>query len=198
MMRIKRIFCFLQLELSNSGITSYTSDADLCSKLLLDDPCVCIDDSHCVLMWNASPYNNNSSNGFQFNCHCNNFARLRNNLIVNIPSNTMRITYSGHKLCYYSSSGGHSQGTVAGLSSYTYPIICLTESQNDESARSTLVLAHEISHTFGVYHHSGGSTDLCIMNTSNKNRYEMIDPEIYFQYWCADCIETIRTNANKY
>ena len=80
----------------------------------------------CTLPQEASPLqNNNTSLGIDSISHCKSIIRQRNNLIINIPNNTIRITYSGNYLCYVGST--HGWGTVGALSSYSHPTICMTD-----------------------------------------------------------------------
>ena len=94
--------CGVCLNNNQSAALYYLSDADNCS---IDLDQHCSDISSCVLRWDDNPYNNNSTNGFQYNAHHKNIIRLRNNLIVGIPDHTIRITYTGHNCCYSDRSG---------------------------------------------------------------------------------------------
>ena len=94
--------CGVCLNKNQSAALYYLSDADNCS---IDLDQHCSDISSCVLRWDDNPYNNNSTNGFQYNAHHKNIIRLRNNLIVGIPDHTIRITYTGHNCCYSDRSG---------------------------------------------------------------------------------------------
>lgn len=176
-----------------SSVSNYVSDADNCSYAGIDTNCDCIAQNFCVLEYDHNPYQNNATNGFQHSSHCKSMIRLRNNMVVNIPDNTIRVTYTGHTACFYSSSGGHNYSTI-GLADYDYPIVCIREAQNENRDRSILVLAHEISHTYGAQHHDYNGVP-CIMSS---NRYQGNKPQDPDTYWCDDCIETIRSNNNAY
>ncbi len=177
-----------------SSISNYTSDADKCPNEGISVHCECIDKTDCLLEYYHNPNKNNSSVGFSYGVHCKSFIRLRNNLITDIPGNTIRVTYSGHDLCFYSSDS-HIY-TIVGLSDYDNPIICINLTQKDKK-RSILVLAHELSHTYGTEHHSPVTGQPCIMDEDN-NLYEGNDPKDPSTYWCDNCIKTITKNKNKY
>lgn len=175
------------------SVSNYTSDADECPNNELSEHCECIGEGQCLLEFYHDPTQNNSESGFSYDVHCKSFARLRNNLITNIPSQTIRITYSGHDLCFYSSPNDHSYD-VAGLSDYNNPIICINVLQNN-SKDSILTLAHEISHLYGINHHSPQTDQVCIMDTDGFDTTDLID---YSTYWCDECINMIVSNFDKY
>lgn len=145
-----------------------------------------------MLEYYRNPNNNNSTAGFEYGVHCKSMTRIRNNLITNIPDNTIRVAYTGHVACFYSS--GEHETNVVGLSDYDYPIISMRESQSDRK-RSILVLAHELTHSYGIVHHENVTGTTCIMDSK---RYTYNDPDDYSTYWCPTCINTIKDNAGKY
>ena len=186
------------IDLNLTLLSDYVSDADLCPKNGLDGQCNCLSEENCALAWFHSPFENNSIDGFEYSCHCTNFARLRNKLIVNIPEKTFRVTYSGHKLCYNNGNQHNYNTNVVALSDYTYPIVCSTVRQDNENPRrSTLVLFHELLHTFGVYHHESNG-EHCVMDTKNSNRYNDIVLSDPFDYLCEECALIVIDNFDKY
>ena len=61
-----------------------------------------------------------------------------------------------------------------------------------------LLLAHEITHTFGIEHHQRQEGQPCIMDDA---RYDDIsfDPESnLYNIWCSDCLQIIKNNRLKY
>ena len=184
--------CGLNIILNQTIVPLYISDADLCDPDI-DKYCDCIDEEECTLEFYNNPNYNNSINGFQYGVHCKSMVRIRNNLIMDIPDNTIRVAYTGHVACLYS-NGDHGTNTI-GLSDYTYPIISMRISQ-DNRDNNILVLAHELTHLYGIYHHSPASNGKhCIMDSK---RYEYNDPDDYTTYWCDECINTIIQNITKY
>ena len=175
------------------SLSSYLSDADKCPNSGINDDCTCISISSCLLKWNDSPSNNNNVAGFSHNCHHKNMTRLRNNLINSTSRNHILITYTGHRSCFYDTEDGHEYNTLTGLSDYDNPIICMHVRQSDRKS-SILVLAHEITHSFGIQHHSAHSRP-CIMD---NNRYSDNDPDVPSTYWCQECINAIRSRVNNY
>ena len=107
--------------------------------------------------------------------------------------NHILITYTGHRSCFYDTEDGHEYNTLTGLSDYDNPIICMHVRQSDRKS-SILVLAHEITHSFGIQHHSAHSRP-CIMD---NNRYSDNDPDVPSTYWCQECINAIRSRVNNY
>ena len=138
--------------------------------------------------------------GFAYNSHCKSLIRLRNNLIYDIPEDTIRITYTGHaNSCYYngvkhttSSENGNESITIA-LSDYDYPIISINVTQHDEQ-QALYTLIHELSHTYGAIHHYGEGDYPCVMNSNDYENFDVNDPSTY---WCDSCEAIIRNNANK-
>jgi len=183
--------CNLNMVLNQTVIPLYYSDADLCDDDI-DEYCNCISETECLLEYYRNPNNNNSTAGFEYGVHCKSMTRIRNNLITNIPDNTIRVAYTGHVACFYSS--GEHETNVVGLSDYDYPIISMRESQSDRK-RSILVLAHELTHSYGIVHHENVTGTTCIMDSK---RYTYNDPDDYSTYWCPTCINTIKDNAGKY
>ena len=182
--------CDLYLVLST--VSPYTSEADTCATSSgINSTCQCIADSSCVLNWYDNPSQNNISVGFLHNCHHKSMTRLRNNMIVGCQAHTIRIAYTGHKSCFYSSDGH--EYNVIGLSDYDNPIICMRVDQRNIK-NSILVLAHELTHSYGITHHAPRSTP-CIMDS---NRYTYNDPNDPTTFWCQECINTIRANRTKY
>ena len=181
--------CGIYLFSTQSNISPYLSDADLCPNSSINESCEC---SACLLEFFENPTMNNSSAGFQTPAHCKSITRLRNNLVVGLPSNTMRITYTGHVVCFY--DGTDCNNPVGGLSDYAYPIICICNSPMSETY-SASTLAHEISHFFGVEsHHDKKANEPCVM-AGDDNR-EWFYPELE-SYWCSECLEIIKNNADK-
>ena len=183
--------CNINIGLRQTEIPLYTSDADLCGNSDINTPCNCISD--CELLSTDNPHNNNSSVGFEYDAHCKSLIRIRNNLIVDMPSNTIRVAYTGHVICYVSNDFIHSS-EIVGLADFTYPIIALRRTQ-DNRKRSILVLAHELTHLYGVTHHQKISGTICIMD---EERYTYNDPDDYSTYWCQNCINQIKENADKH
>ena len=128
-----------------------------------------------------------------YGVHCKSMTRIRNNLISGLPANTIRVAYTGHVACFYSTTNGHVTNVV-GLSDYTYPIISMREPQSDRKS-SILVLAHELTHSYGIQHHNVVPGTTCIMDSA---RYVYNDPDDYTTYWCPNCISTIKENSGKY
>ncbi len=190
----------IYLELNQTVATNYTSDADNCPKSTINSECIC---RNCILPSSASPLNNNNYVGFDLSAHCTSIIRLRNNLVVGIPKNTIRVTYTGYKICYYSNNG-HSVASVSGLSNFSYPIVALKvvqyniSSQKENRTLSILILAHELAHSFNVSHHSAISGVNCIMSSGagSETKYD-IDPNDYSSYWCQNCIEILKSNINR-
>jgi disulfide oxidoreductase YuzD len=181
------------INLSISSISNYTSDADTCPNPDDDGHCGCITDEQCLLKWFDDPSANNSTNGFEHAVHCRSFTRLRNNLITGLPSNTIRVTYSGYDLCFYhpnDSDGLDHEYDIAGLADYDAPIICIDDSLIG-SSRNPLVLAHEITHTFDIQHHARVAGQPCIMD---EDRYNGIDANNPATYWCDSCENSIRNH----
>ena len=185
--------CNLEIRLDQTVIPLYTSDADLCNSDI-DAYCTCIAEDECLLQYNHNPHNNNSSDGFEYDVHCKSMTRIRNNLIVDIPNNTIRVAYTGHVACFYSANGANHGTNTIGLSDYTYPIIAMRESQQNE-IRSILVLAHELTHSYGIIHHERVDGSPCIMD---DERYSGIDQNDSSTYWCQSCITKIKQNVEKY
>ena len=185
--------CHLNMFLTQTIIPVYTSDADLCDESDINAHCACIDNTACLLEFHHNPYDNNSINGYDYGVHCKSMTRIRNNLISGLPANTIRVAYTGHVACFYSTTNGHVTNVV-GLSDYTYPIISMREPQSDRKS-SILVLAHELTHSYGIQHHNVVPGTTCIMDSA---RYVYNDPDDYTTYWCPNCISTIKENAGKY
>ena len=93
-------------------------------------------------------------------------------------------------------SNEHDYHTI-GLSDYDYPIISMREGQNNNEKRSVLVMAHELSHTYGVYHHAASDDITCIMEV-DPQKYDPVDIDDPSTYWCQNCINTIANNKSKY
>ncbi len=184
--------------ISNQTVAvNYTSAADNCPSTGINNPCTCISDDECLLEYWHSPYTNNTTNGFEYDTHCKSMIRHRNDLIVGIPSNTIRIGYTGHYSCMCDSNG-HNYAT-AGLSDYDYPIISMRDGQNsDNLQRCVLVLAHELSHTYGIIGHHAASDDITCIMENDPQRYAPVDINDPSTYWCQNCINTIAANKNKY
>lgn len=184
----------LNIVLSQTPPQLYESDADLCDTSI-NVNCNCISESSCLLQFHYDPNENNSDDGFTHNAHCKSLIRIRNNLITDIPDNTIRVAYTGHDTCFYS-SGNHDYNTVLGLSDYNYPVIALKQLQNNRK-RSILVLIHEISHSYGVtVHHNDNNLPEtpCVM----YSRYSMNNLDDYGTFWCQDCIDIIKEHIDKY
>ena len=185
--------CGIYFMNKQNAVTQYTSDADNCTSIGINTRCTCISDTDCILQYNHNPNQNNNYNGFTHNAHCKSMTRIRNNMIVNIPENTIKVTYTGHVSCYYSVSNGHNYNTI-GLSDYDYPIVAMRLNQTDTD-RNILVLAHELSHTYGVVHHAPVAGDPCIMDYNRYQNNFANDPSTF---WCENCIATISANKNLY
>ena len=183
--------CGLSMILKQTVIPSYTSDADLCN-LDINEHCQCITDNQCILEYDDNPNYNNSINGFQYPVHCKSLIRIRNNLINEIQDNTITVAYTGHAVCMYD-NGNHNY-TTHGLADYNYPIVAICQSQVLRK-QSILVLAHELTHLFGIDHHQPISGQYCIMD---ENRYSNNDPDNPDTYWCDNCLNTIARNILKY
>lgn len=184
--------CGVKLKCIQTHIPEYISDADNCPNKDSKGQCTCIPDSSCTLEFYESPFIN-----YHNNSHCNNASRLRNNLITNIPNNTIRISFTGHKMCFYSNSGGHTYRAVAGLSSSYYPIIIINEHIGDDPKEFVLVMFHEIGHLYGLTHqHPSELASTCVMkgrdDHSNIKIYE------YGKYLCPNCINTVKLNKHKH
>ena len=186
--------CGIYLINHQEEITPYSSDADNCpTSQYYFDECECT--ASCLLLFNDNPLLNNSSAGFPKSNHCKSITRLRNNLIVDIPDNTIRITHTGHAICFYAGEEGHDWESVGALSDYTYPIIGVRNSPTD-SDFSPSTLAHEMSHLFGVGHHDYDENNPCIMSYDMERSW--FDPDDVDTYWCSDCIEQIISQKTKY
>lgn len=180
----------LNMELATSGISSYTSDADLCSNSNPIVNCGCIENTECILESHHSALDNNNSAGFEFNAHCKNISRLRNNLMNGISANTIRVTYTGHETC---DTHGADLSNTVGLASFVYPIICIQETQIAPYS-APLLLAHELSHFYGATHHDPIAGSPCIMD-GNEYVYNIVTTPS--TYWCPNCIKIMKGNALK-
>lgn len=115
-----------------------------------------------------------------------------------ITPNTVKYIELGESLSY-SQLGinyeyyGSLIGGLTWLSSSS-SILCLNVDQSDRD-RGILVLAHELTHTYGIEHHSPVDNQPCIMDS---NRYTANNPDDPTTYWCDNCIATISSNRNKY
>lgn len=177
--------CDLIIKCDQEKVALIYSDADLCPYTGHDTQCQCVDE--CLLQWDQDPNENNNSTGFSCDSHCENIARLRNNLIVDIPENTIRFMNTGHNACY--SNGEDCGFGVGALSDYDYPIICSKNGHDDAAT-----MAHEISHLLGVeYHHSNPLTPPCIMNVGYTGESSLVQ-----FWWCDECRENITTNRHKF
>lgn len=187
--------CGIFLELTT--ISNYLSDADSCptAGTNIDANCTCITTERCILDYSNSPYENNNVSGFVYNAHHKSIVRLRNNLISSIPNNTIRVTYTGHIVCCYNEYDGSHDYTTKGLADYNYPIICIRDAQVNNELRSNLVLAHELSHIYGIVHHDPIQGSPCIMDTSHYNGMNFENTD---DYWCSSCKNTIIANKDKY
>lgn len=171
------------------SVSNYTSDADNCPHTTGTARCMCITDSNCQLSSFDNPLLNNNGVGFTKSVHCKSLIRLRNNLMVNLPENTARIAYTGHHACVI--NGGHNYN-AEGLSNYDYPIICMRYPVSPTNTRFVYLMAHEISHFYGLGHHNNGSH--CIMD-DQRTVIDIYDPSTF---WCDDCIEAINSNKSKF
>lgn len=131
---------------------------------------------------------------FQKNCHHKSITRLRNDNIINLSDNTISISYTGHNHCYFSNNT-HNINSLWGLADYDNPIIGLTIQESDQVSNNVLVMAHEITHLYGIQHHSSNG-QLCIMEDGVN--FSNIQHTVYSQYWCSSCLNTLRNNRNKY
>lgn len=166
----------------------YISDADLCPYSGIDTPCQCV--QRCLLEFSDDPRENNNISGFTKPVHCKSLIRLRNNLIVGIPDNTIRFTFTGYDICLYSGGGPCVDTTAGALSDYNYPIIA---SQNPPY--SIITMAHEIAHLYGIVHHERISEDQkCIMDLGNQNEFNVSDAK----WWCDNCLAQLKNNRNKF
>ena len=120
----------------------------------------------------------------------------RNNLIVDIPEHTIRVAFTGHRVCQWDSelSSCNQETNTTGLSDYNSPVTCI---KLDNFSERTIVylLAHEITHMFGVVHHDSLDGQKCIMG---ENRWKNFDLTNISSYWCNSCINAISSNLNKY
>ena len=179
--------CGIFIECLQTAPTYYLSDADLCPNSGINEDCQCVDS--CLLRFSDDPELNNNAVGFTKLAHCKNLVRLRNNLIVGIPENTIRFTYTGHNGCY---SNGTTCGknSVGAIADYHHPIIC---SKNDPG--NVFTIAHEIAHLYGIVHHERISEEQkCIMDYGNQDYFK----ETNAKWWCDNCMELLKANRNKY
>jgi predicted Zn-dependent protease len=79
-----------------------------------------------------------------------------------------------------------------GLSCYDYPIISIKYPASSSHQRFVTVLAHEISHFYGLGHHNNGAD--CIMDEGTYT-IDYLDPS---SFWCSDCEEAINNNKSKF
>ena len=179
------------ISLEFKSIESYVSDGDSCPNLQ-GLKCTCIGDTQCVIESGDDPYQNNNVVGFIQAAHCTNYARLRNNMIVGIPDNTMRIALTGYYACIINDKGEHDI-QIEGLSNYDYPIIAIRQPVAISNSRFIELIAHEISHSYDTQHHDDGRS--CIMDEGNEND---IDYENDTNYCCDECRTTIQSNIGKY
>ena len=185
--------CGIYLINHQDTLTPYLSDADKCPNIGLDGLCKCLPDEECTLLSGDDPFLNYSSVGFQTSVHCTSIIRLRNNLIVEIPPNTIRVAQTGHQACYYSYADTHTK--MGGVSSGDYPVVCIGNDPTN-SRKSPSTLAHEIAHIFGVNHHDIEEDVKCIMVTGlNRDFFKADDIDTYF---CDECIAQIISQKNKY
>lgn len=208
--------CGVYLELADEEVLLYTSAADNCpTDVGIDGNCQCVLDIDCALNEWESPYENNSFAGPEYNCHCKSMALLRNNLIIGIPANTIRVTYTGHQTCYYSGNEKiHYYNCPWGMSDFDYPIVGIKGSKvqeiadiidseitelnpekNYEGRNSVLLLVHELSHTYGANHHEHIEGQPCVMSDAKFYETRLNDNS---SYWCDSCKATINSNFNKY
>ena len=94
---------------------------------------------------------------------------------------------------YNDGSGCYPETNTIGLSDYRYPIIAIIKDQSKQN--NILVLAHELTHLYGVTHHQKISGTICIID---EERYTYNDPDDYSTYWCQNCINKIKENADKH
>ena len=189
--RVETIFgSFFGIDLDFSSIDYYESDAYNCLGTNINR-CNCFGDSSCLLEWHEDPYLNNNAVGFLSGAHCTSLIRLRNNMIVGIPENTMRIALTGYNICVR--DGTTHNPYVEGLAHYNYPIISIKQPTTKTDKRLVRLIAHEISHLYGVQDHSTGV--VCVMD---KTGARDIDCMITTDIWCEDCENTILSNIGKY
>ncbi len=179
------------INLEFKSIESYVSDGDNCPDLE-GLKCTCIGDAQCVIESGDDPHQNNNVVGFIKAAHCTNYARLRNNMIVGIPDNTMRIALTGYYACIINDKGEHDI-EIEGLSNYDYPIIAIRQPAAISNSRFIELIAHEISHSYGTQHHDDGRR--CIMDEGGAKD---IDYQSDTNYWCDECRTTIQSNIGKY
>lgn len=186
--------CGIYLINHQDTLTPYMSDADKCPNIGSDDGlCNCYSDEECLLLAGDDPFLNNSFVGFQKTVHCTSIIRLRNNLIVGLPSNTIRVSQTGHQACYYSYANTHTK--MGGVSSGDYPVICIGNDPTNYFT-SPSSLAHEIAHIFGLGHHEPGADITCIMITGIDR--PTFDADKIDTYFCEDCIAQIVNAKTKY
>ncbi len=191
----------IEFKNTQTRVLLYTSDADACPNKDANGHCVCITEAECNLDDEASPLDNNNVGGFEKESHCDSAIRLRNNLITNIPENTIRISFTGYIFCFYDSLHcTHSYNALAGLSSYSHPTIIINQKIDVDPRHFILVIAHEIAHLYGVqYHHEvDPSAESCIM-MKGRYFYGEINPLTnYSQYFCTSCESCIASNRYKW
>ena len=192
---VRNAFAQIGINITLNNISNYTSDADLCESNNAQNVCVCIDASDCLVDSHDDPRYNNSFVGFSNPIHCKSLVRLRNNLIVDLPTDTIRVTFSGSVLCNYCEHDDTSHNlSTAGLSNFDFPIIAMCPfNVTDETI--TLILAHELSHTYGAIHHATSDTP-CIMDIDGIP--QSIDYTNVAEYWCDDCIDIMSLNKYRY
>ena len=114
---------------------------------------------------------------------------------MDLPTDTIRVTFSGSVLCNYCEHDDTSHNlSTAGLSNFDFPIIAMCPfNVTDETI--TLILAHELSHTYGAIHHATSDTP-CIMDIDGIP--QSIDYTNVAEYWCDDCIDIMSLNKYRY
>lgn len=185
--------CGLHLISNQTVVPNYTSAADNCPNSGINSNCECIPNDECVLTYSDNPGENNSVSGYENESHCKSITRLRNDLFPGLPENTIRVTYTGHKVCF--TSDDHSYNTV-GLADYVHPIVCINVpqgSEEEQQARSISVLAHELTHLFDISHHDPIEGTTCVMHDSTS-----INVNNSSTYWCTDCRNKIINNRNRF
>ena len=193
--------CEITMVNSQTSVNDYVSNADACPNKGADGHCACITDAECTLTYSDSPFTNNSYDGFEQMSHCDSAIRIRNNLIIDIPDNTIRITYTGNELCF---TDDHDYPAVAGLSDYEHPIIVINESLNNDEgnidiSNFTLVTVHEIAHLYGItsHHNADINADSCVI-VAGRTFYSYIQMNVYSDFLCTSCVNTIKSNKTKW
>lgn len=113
-----------------------------------------------------------------------------NALQTNLPERIYKIQYTGRDIA------------VGGAAGVGHPVLISTYAFNEQlsgGANNEILLAHEMTHNFGLAHHDGQGSDpntYCVMSMQGMNNAYGLS--IKPNWWCADCRAVIQRDAARY